>query len=88
MAQKSFLFFWLKILTDFLPIMGENWVKIHTVSQEYNAEMIKGMLAEHDINCVLVNKKDSSYLIGEIEIYVDVEHAFIAKQILTDQKSE
>jgi len=41
--------------------MENNWVSIHTVVQEYQAEMIKGMLAENDIDCVIVNKKDSTF---------------------------
>ena len=68
--------------------MGNNWVKIHSVSQDYEAEMIKGILEENDIGCVIVNKKDSAYLFGEIEIFVDVEDAFIAKQFILNLKSE
>ena len=68
--------------------MENNWVSIHTVVQEYQAEMIKGMLAENDIDCVIVNKKDSAFLFGEIEIFVDMEDAFIAKQLILDLKSE
>jgi hypothetical protein len=68
--------------------MENNWVKIYTVSQEYEAEMIKGILDENEIGCVIVNKKDSAYLFGEIEIYVDVEDTFIAKQFILNQKRE
>jgi hypothetical protein len=68
--------------------MGNNWVKIYTVSQEYEAEMIKGILDQNEIGCVIVNKKDSSYLFGEIEIFVDVEEAFIAKQLILNLKRE
>lgn len=68
--------------------MAGNWVKIHTVSQAYEAEIVKGLLQENEIDCVIVNKKDSAYLFGEIEIYVDVENAFLAKQIITKLISE
>jgi len=68
--------------------MQNNWVNIHTVSQEYEAEIIKSILEENDIECVIVNKKDSAYLIGDLEIFVDVENAFIAKQFILDLKSE
>jgi hypothetical protein len=68
--------------------MGNNWVKIYTVSQEYEAEMIKGILDENEIGCIIVNKKDSSYLFGEIEIFVDVEEAFIAKQLILNLERE
>jgi hypothetical protein len=68
--------------------MAGNWVKIHTVAQEYEAEIIKSILAEKEIDCVIVNKKDSAYLFGEIEIFVDVEDAFKAKQFIMNLKSE
>lgn len=68
--------------------MVGDWVKIHVVFQEYEAEMIKGLLEASDIDCVIINKKDSAYLIGEIEIFVDVEHAFLAKQIITKLPGE
>ena len=68
--------------------MVGNWVKVHVVAQEYEAEIVKGLLDENDIACVIVNKKDSAYLIGELEIFVDVENAFLAKQIITKLRSE
>jgi hypothetical protein len=68
--------------------MENNWVIVHTVAQEYEAEIIKSILEENNIDCVIVNKKDSAYLFGEIEIYVDVENAFIAKQFILNLESE
>ena len=68
--------------------MENNWVIVHTVAQEYEAEIIKSILNENNIDCVIVNKKDSAYLFGEIEIYVDVENAFIAKQFILNLESE
>jgi hypothetical protein len=68
--------------------MENNWVKVHTVAQEYQAEMIKYLLLENDIECVILNKKDSAYLFGEIEIFVDVKDALNAKQFILNLKSE
>jgi hypothetical protein len=68
--------------------MENNWVIVHTVAQEYEAELIKSLLVQNNIDCVIVNKKDSAYLFGEIEIFVDVEDAFIAKQVIQNLKSE
>jgi hypothetical protein len=68
--------------------MENNWVIVHTVAQEYEAELIKSLLEQNNIDCVIVNKKDSAYLFGEIEIFVDVEDAFIAKQVIQNLKSE
>jgi len=68
--------------------LEKEWVNIFTCSQQYKAELIKAMLENHNINSIIVNKKDSLYLIGDIEIYVNVEDAFDAKQLILKQQSE
>ena len=68
--------------------MEGNWVKVHVVSMEYEAAIVKGLLEENDIDCVIVNKKDSSYLLGDIEVFVEMENALLAKQIITKLQGE
>lgn len=69
--------------------MDEKWTKIYTVERPYNAELIKGMLEEDGINCVIMNKRDSELPIGDVEIYVENENAERAKEIISEQnKSE
>jgi hypothetical protein len=62
--------------------MDPNWMKVYSSNQLWQVELIKGLLADHDIESIIVNKKDSSYLFGEVELYVNVEDAFTAKQII------
>ncbi|MFW5974651.1 MAG: putative signal transducing protein [Bacteroidota bacterium] len=62
--------------------MQDNWSKVFESGQQYQVELIKGMLKEHDIEAVSLNKQDSSYHIGTFELYVKVEDAFKAKQII------
>jgi hypothetical protein len=53
--------------------MEKDWVKIFATNQTFRAEIVKGMLQENDINAVLVNRLDSSYLgtlPGMAEVYV------------------
>jgi len=55
--------------------MEKNWVKIYTSVDYYKAEIIKQMLIENHVDAVLINKKDSSYLVfGTIEIWVHQEN--------------
>jgi hypothetical protein len=68
--------------------VDKNWVKIFSTSANYKAEFIHGLLLENDINAVIVNKKDSSYLFGEVEIYVNSEDVIMAKHIITTQEEE
>jgi hypothetical protein len=62
--------------------MDPNWMKVYSSNQLWQVELIQGLLADNDIQSVIVNKKDSSYLFGEVELYVNVEDTFAAKQII------
>jgi len=68
--------------------MDKNWTIIYSSAQLYKIEIMKGLLKENNIISIDVNKKDSSYLFGEIELYVKVEDAFIAKQLILKHNSE
>lgn len=60
----------------------EGWTCIYTSTQLHDVEIIRGILEEEQITAFVVNKKDSVYLFGEIELYVRVEDAFTANQII------
>ncbi len=62
--------------------MEEGWMQIYSSSQLYEIEMIQSILLENDIKSIIINKKDSFYLFGDIELYVRVENTFEAKQII------
>ena len=68
--------------------MDKNWTLIYSSSQIYKAEIIRGFLEENDILSVIINKKDSAYLFGEAELYVKVDDAFRAKQLILKQNIE
>lgn len=58
-------------------------VKILSTDNPNKAEIIKQMLEENNINVVLLNKQDSSYLMfGSIELYVQREQLQQAKKLL------
>lgn len=68
--------------------MDAKWTKIYSSTLLYKVDILKGLLAENNIQSVIVNKRDSVYLIGEIELFVNVEDAFRAKQILIKEEYE
>ena len=60
-----------------------DWFKLYTTRNYAEANIIKGMLEENDIQVVILNKLDSSYLsFGEIELYVPSHLKDISKQLL------
>ena len=63
--------------------MEDNWVKIFSTDQPYQAEIARQILEDNDIPAVVLNKKDSSYLVfGETEVYVDQDNVIRAKQLI------
>jgi hypothetical protein len=63
--------------------MEKDWVLIYTTSRPQLAELIKGILNEAEINSIPINKQDSSYLFGEVEIYVRQANALKAKHLIS-----
>jgi hypothetical protein len=66
--------------------MENNWVCIYSTSTLFNAEIAKEILHENSIPAIIINKQDSTYLFGYLEIYVERDLAVRAKHIL--QKAE
>lgn len=64
----------------------EDWVKIYSTDKMYKVNIIKAVLAEKDIKCHEINRKDSSYLFGAIDIYVEKENKDAAAEILENHK--
>ena len=62
-----------------------NWITLVTTSKPYQLELMKGLLLEHEIQSVIINKIDSSYLqFGEAELKVKASDLEAAKEILKD----
>ena len=64
-------------------------IKILSTENPNKAEIIKQMLEENNINVVLLNKQDSSYLMfGSIELYVNEEQLQQATYLLKYTEDE
>ncbi len=58
-----------------VPSETVDWQKVFATDQIHRAEIVKSVLTDHQMNPVLINKKDSSYHnFGEIEIHVTAEY--------------
>jgi hypothetical protein len=62
--------------------MEGNLVHIYSSGQPYTAELIRQMLVHNDIAAFLVNKQDSTYKFGEVELYVLRDHVIRAKMLI------
>lgn len=48
----------------------EQWQKVFSSTDFFQAELLKQLLVANDIEAVLLNKKDSSYQFGEAQVLV------------------
>ncbi len=62
--------------------MEKDWVCIYSTDKVHLAEIARGILEENEIETVVVNKKDSTYLFGYVEVYVNRDDALSGKHIL------
>jgi tmRNA-binding protein len=63
---------------------SREWVVLKTYVNFENAQTAKRILERNDISAVIVNERDSSFLIGELELYVEIDNKTKAENILKD----
>jgi hypothetical protein len=62
------------------------WQMIFTTTEIHRADLAKGLLAERNIEAVVLNKRDSSYtLLGHYELLVQPEDVLQAINILKNE---
>jgi len=63
-----------------------NWVCIYSSKLIHKVEIVKAVLADKNINSVLVNKQDSAYHFGDIELHVHPDDSVQAIHIINTEK--
>ena len=64
--------------------MVNDLVNIYGTDKPYFAELIRQMLSDNDIRSFIVNKQDSAYKFGEIELYVYRDDVIRAKKLIQE----
>ncbi|MCG8340160.1 MAG: DUF2007 domain-containing protein [Cytophagales bacterium] len=59
-----------------------SWESVFSSEQAYRVEIVKALLGEHNINAVIVNKRDTAYHIGLLEVYVASKDVLKATKII------
>lgn len=68
--------------------MSDNWETIYSTNQMYEAELVREIMEDNEIECVIMNKQDSAYHLGDIEICVSTDNILKAKQLIQEFKGE
>ncbi len=51
----------------------KDWKMIYKTTIQHRAEIVKDTLANHGILAVIVNKNDSAYQLGHVELHVNAD---------------
>ena len=65
--------------------MNKNWTKVFSSDKPIEAEIIKHMLENNsndNLKVITMNKQDSSYKFGTIDLYVEHKNIQHAKKII------
>ena len=64
--------------------MEKDWVRIYETPEEHIAELARAHLVNNGIEAVVMNKKDRTYQLGYVEIYVLRDNVIRGKKILEE----
>ncbi|MBW1765380.1 MAG: DUF2007 domain-containing protein [Deltaproteobacteria bacterium] len=67
--------------------MEKDWVVAYSTNQIYQAEILKEVLSDHDIESIIINKQDSVYKFGDVEVYVKRDQILKAKKLVQEFES-
>ena len=65
-------------------MMDNDLVRIYSSGQPYQAELVRQMLTDHNIQSFIVNKQDSAYKFGDIELFVHRDNVIRAKMLIQE----
>lgn len=71
--------------------MENNWVKIFSTRNPFQAEILKGMLEANDIDAVVMNHQSSSFnlsLGGTVDVMVNADDETAAKSLMEAESFE
>jgi len=63
--------------------MEDNLIEIFAANDSYKIDIIRELLMENNIESFILNQKGSSFLIGDIKLYVDKKDEPRAKELIS-----
>ena len=64
--------------------MTSEKVIVYTTNKMYEAEIVRQILSDNEIDSFLINKMDSAYQFGDIEVLVLGDHVMRAKLLIQE----
>ena len=66
--------------------MLDNWMKVYTGDEEYQAKLIVALLKNFGLSPVLLDRKDDGFRVGVVEVYVAPEECSTALRIIKENR--
>lgn len=64
----------------------KGWQKVYSTEHGYQADIVKAVLEEHNLQPVVVNKQDSAYVVfGYYEVRVNEHEVMDAMRIISNE---
>ncbi len=64
----------------------DNWEKVFVTKLAHQAEIVRAVLEDHQINAIIINKRDSAHAggihMGNHEVYVYLEQMEAARNLI------
>jgi len=67
--------------------MEKEWTLVYTCNKLYNAELLKALLLDNYIVSIIINKNDSNYRFGDIELWVSNDDYEKALEIINNPEN-
>ena len=67
--------------------MEKDWVIAYATNQLYQADIFKKVLSDHNIESIIINKQDTNYKFGDVEVYVKRDQILRAKKLVQEFES-
>lgn len=68
--------------------MTNDKVIVYTTNKMYEAEIVRQFLGDNDIASFLMNKMDSAYKFGDIEVLVEGKDVMRAKLLIQEYEAQ
>jgi hypothetical protein len=65
--------------------MEKDWVKIFNSTDEVKVQLMRTLLEANEINSVILNKRDSLFPFGQVELHVSLEDEDTALALINNQ---
>ena len=66
--------------------MEAGWIRIYTSADFFKSELVRQVLADHEMEAILINKQGFPYRIGEVEIYIHENNFQKALEIIIENE--